>query len=216
MVKTETQCEYLVDNRFCSAITENEEGKDVRNKSCTNEAKDFCCYLCADREICEISCTYLDKPEDMRQSKEIVLMRTEELNLEIKRCEAKIQKLAALYADGRIGEQSYVVTAKTLENKLEKLKRAKDNPNIELPITESYSYRVEEPKDLETEFIEKPTVLWYFVPFFFGIIGGIIAYVATKDEDKEMADSLLIFGIVWTVILTIVYWLILTSVLLRF
>jgi len=211
-----TECEYLIDNRFCRAITENEEGKDIRNKFCINEAKDFCCYLCADRETCEIGCTYLDKPEDVEQLKDVVSMRIEEINLEIKRCEAKIQKLAALYTDGKIAEQSYVVTAKTLEKKLENLKRAKDNPNIQLRVTESDSYRLEEREQLRTEFVEKPTALWYLVPFFFGIIGGIIAYVATRDEDKEMADSLLIFGIVWTVILVVAYWLIIASILSRF
>lgn len=44
----------------------------------------------------------------------------------------------------------------------------------------------------------RPTGLWYLVPFFFGIIGGLVGYVAVKDEDKGMANELLIFGLVMT------------------
>jgi hypothetical protein len=46
-----------------------------------------------------------------------------------------------------------------------------------------------------------PTALWYLVPFLFGIIGGLIAYVGVKDEDVDMANSLLLFGALWSVVL---------------
>jgi hypothetical protein len=147
--------------------------------------------------------------------KDVESMRIAEIKLEIQRVEAKIRELAALYADGKVGEQSYVVTAKTLEKKLENLKWEKDNPHAQLHATKSSSYELEEREQLRTELVEKPTGLWYLAPFFFGIIGGIIAYVATKDEDKGMADSLLIFGILWTVILIIAYWMIIASILSR-
>ena len=39
----------------------------------------------------------------------------------------------------------------------------------------------------------------------FGIIGGLTVFFGVKYEDREMADNLLIFGIVWTVILIIIY-----------
>jgi hypothetical protein len=45
------------------------------------------------------------------------------------------------------------------------------------------------------------SILWFLVPLFFGIIGGIVAYIGVKDDDEEMATNLLIFGIVWTLIL---------------
>jgi len=50
-----------------------------------------------------------------------------------------------------------------------------------------------------------PSILWYLVPFFFGILGGIVAYIGVKNENKEMADSLLVFGIIWTIILMGIY-----------
>jgi len=52
---------------------------------------------------------------------------------------------------------------------------------------------------------KRARALWYLLPFLFGIIGGIIAYVGVKDEETEMADSLLIFGIVWSIYLFLVY-----------
>ena len=46
----------------------------------------------------------------------------------------------------------------------------------------------------------KVSKAWYLVPFFFGIIGGIIGYLAVKDRNKNTAKNLLIFGIVWTLL----------------
>jgi hypothetical protein len=63
------ECEYFVGDRFCKAIIENDEGKRVREESCVNESKDSCCYLCAHRKSCEVSCSYLDKPADITRAK---------------------------------------------------------------------------------------------------------------------------------------------------
>jgi uncharacterized membrane protein len=59
---------------------------------------------------------------------------------------------------------------------------------------------------------QKPTAAWYLVPFFFGILGGIVGYVAVKDDDKGMANNLLIFGIVWT-FLWVILWLIFAAIM---
>jgi len=55
------------------------------------------------------------------------------------------------------------------------------------------------------EAIEGPSFLWYLVPFFFGILGGILGYVAVKDKDENVALGLLLFGIFWTVIALVLY-----------
>jgi hypothetical protein len=60
-------------------------------------------------------------------------------------------------------------------------------------------------KEDKVSVLERPTSLWYLVPFLFGILGGIVAYVAVKDRDADMAFGLLIFGILWTVIGVILY-----------
>jgi RNA polymerase subunit RPABC4/transcription elongation factor Spt4 len=55
-------------------------------------------------------------------------------------------------------------------------------------------------------FYNKPSNAWYLAPLLFGLIGGLIAYVGTKDEDKDMANNLLIFGLIWSIFLFIIFW----------
>jgi hypothetical protein len=86
---------------------------------------------------------------------------------------------------------------------MKSLEQAKENPNA---LASSMEVETSEGAS-----VERPTTLWYLVPFFFGLIGGLIGYVGVKDEDKGMADSLLVFGIIWTFILAIIYWALITS-----
>jgi hypothetical protein len=51
----------------------------------------------------------------------------------------------------------------------------------------------------------KPSASWYLLPIIFGIIGGLIAYVGTKDENSETAITLLLVGIISNVV--VVAWL---------
>ena len=37
---------------------------------------------------------------------------------------------------------------------------------------------------------------WYLVPFFLGIIGGIIAYFALRKDDRQKAKKCLYFGLI--------------------
>lgn len=57
--------------------------------------------------------------------------------------------------------------------------------------------------------IEKVSSAWYLVPFFFGIIGGLIAWLVNKDRNPKKARNFLIFGFVLTaiwVIIAIIFW----------
>jgi hypothetical protein len=195
-------CEYLVDNQLCRSIVEDEEGRAAREKGCSQIVKNMCCYLCERRESCEISCSYLDKSG----GSQITGQKTLNIDQETRECQERIARLAVLLADGKIGEQSYVAATKALEDRLEALKSARGNPNV-LLFTSRDVGRSEEVSS------GKPTLLWYFVPFFFGILGGLVGYVGTKDEDKDMANGLLLFGAVWSIILYIIYWIALSSLI---
>lgn len=52
---------------------------------------------------------------------------------------------------------------------------------------------------------ETPSKAWYFLPILLGLIGGVIAYFVIKDEDRKMANKMLIIGIVMTIVLSFVY-----------
>jgi predicted amidophosphoribosyltransferase len=41
---------------------------------------------------------------------------------------------------------------------------------------------------------------WYLLPIFFSVIGGIIAYLILKDDDKPLAKNCLYLGIILTVV----------------
>src|SRR5207247_6966406 len=51
--------------------------------------------------------------------------------------------------------------------------------------------------------VEHVSGAWYLLPLFFGIIGGIIAWAVNRDKDPGRARNLLIFGVLWTVIPTL-------------
>ncbi len=40
--------------------------------------------------------------------------------------------------------------------------------------------------------------LYWLLPLFFALLGGIIAYLVVKDRDRKQANYMLIFGLVWT------------------
>ncbi len=42
--------------------------------------------------------------------------------------------------------------------------------------------------------------MWYLVAFLFGLIGGLIAYVAVKDEDEGMGKTCLAIGFITSLI----------------
>jgi len=50
------------------------------------------------------------------------------------------------------------------------------------------------------------SVAWYLLPLFLFVVGGFIGYFAVKNRNRGRANGLLIFGIVWTIFWTIVYY----------
>ena len=47
----------------------------------------------------------------------------------------------------------------------------------------------------EVEHPEKPTKLLWLVPIFMGFLGGILMYIAVKDENKEMANNAMLVSV---------------------
>jgi hypothetical protein len=108
------ECKYLMDNHSCRAIVEDDEGKAIRDKSCENEPKDSCCYICASQSSCGISCDYLGKPENAIQTREYT---SEDIDQEIRKYKKRMENLANLFADGKIGEESYVISLRLLKRR---------------------------------------------------------------------------------------------------
>lgn len=55
-------------------------------------------------------------------------------------------------------------------------------------------------KESKSKPSSKPSSAWILVPIIFAALGGLIAYVGLKNEDKELADNLLCWGIVLTIV----------------
>lgn len=53
-----------------------------------------------------------------------------------------------------------------------------------------------------------PSPWWWLVPLYFGIIGGIAAFLYVQDDDKEMAKNILLFSIIWQLVLILVAFII--------
>jgi hypothetical protein len=53
-----------------------------------------------------------------------------------------------------------------------------------------------------------PSTLWYILAVAFGLIGGLISYVATKDDYPDAALSMLILSFISTAIfVAVILWL---------
>jgi len=100
--KEPADCEHLVDGRLCKAVIEQSEGRDIGKEFCKNSRKDYCCYLCAHREKCEISCSFLDAPQESTISDRSIISKIEQ---EIKAYEEEKAKLAVLFANQKLEQQ---------------------------------------------------------------------------------------------------------------
>ncbi|MFH0897290.1 MAG: hypothetical protein V1850_04500 [Candidatus Bathyarchaeota archaeon] len=93
-----------------------------------------------------------------------------------------VGKLTLRLAEGTLSEESYRTAIRSLEE------------------TEVSTKEGEMIGEHVVEHPSRASNAWYLVPFFFGIIGGLIAWIATKDEDHDKAENLLSFGFMWGVL----------------
>jgi len=201
--KGQVKCEYFSDDGSCKAIMKNLEGRALRDESCVNEMWNSCCYTCPNQEICEISCNYLSTENKQEPRKISQITR---INHEITKYKKSIEKLSVFFAEGKISEESYLRSVRSLESKINDLEELKKNPEAF-----DSQQRPSRLNDDEYDLVGKPSGAWYLVPFLFGLIGGIIGYVGTKDRDEDMAFGLLVFGIIWSFVLVFIGWALISS-----
>jgi uncharacterized Tic20 family protein len=48
--------------------------------------------------------------------------------------------------------------------------------------------------------VRRRSSLWFLLPIFFNVIGGVIAYFIIKDDDPRKAKNCLLLGIILTAI----------------
>ncbi|MEM3577644.1 MAG: hypothetical protein QXX51_04225 [Candidatus Bathyarchaeia archaeon] len=183
----------------------NPEGRALRDEFCVNEKWNFCCYMCPSRETCEISCDYLGFGSEKELGKISQITR---INQEIYKYQKSIEKLSVFFAEGKISEESYLRSVRRLESKINDLRELEKNP--EVFDSQKYLSRL---YSEEHDLVEKPSTAWYLVAFLFGLIGGIIGYLGTKDRDEDMAIDLLVFGIIGEFVLIIIFWVLINSLL---
>ena len=58
---------------------------------------------------------------------------------------------------------------------------------------------------MEESVKEKPTRLLYLVPVFMGLLGGVLMYIAVKDQNQEMANAGMLLGVLSTILFVFLY-----------
>jgi len=124
-----------------------------------------------------------EKTKHVRKESEVETIRQQS-----QEAEETIKKLTLLFHKGEISESAYKTAIKSLEDKLptqrDRSTTARANSFVERPYESS---------GIEVSW-SKPSLLWYLLPLFFGLLGGIIGYITVKDEDRDMADNILLIS----------------------
>jgi hypothetical protein len=112
------KCEYLLDNRLCESLTDDQEGQALRRETCVNPSRNTCCYLCDDQKTCEISCDYLGKPDDVPKSE----VSGENADPETDACLQALERLSTQFTEGTIDRQFYSRSLSTIAAALDSVR----------------------------------------------------------------------------------------------
>jgi len=129
------------------------------------------------------------------------------VELQIKEYKKAIENLTTLFSEGEMSEESYKIAIRKVEKNMKTLRSGK-----EIVVSNKEKERIVKPTNrfshsVYTHARAEPTKLWYLVPFFFSIIGGLIGYVAVRGEDEGMAEGLLAFGVLMFFVDLVAAWL---------
>jgi hypothetical protein len=62
----------------------------------------------------------------------------------------------------------------------------------------------------------KPTPLLWLVPIFMGLLGGILMYIAVKDQDQEKANNAILVGLLSSIVMIFVYVIFVMGVMMNY
>jgi len=147
--------------------------------------------------------------KDRKATDEIKKYEEQRRQREIKEYEKSLERLTTLFSKGEISEESYKRAINTIERNIDQLRGGKEDS-----IAEEKKEKIVRSKSIDPyyAFPSKPTKLWYLVPFFFGLLGGLVAYIGVRDQDRDIATNLLAFSIFITIIDVILTWFFLISI----
>ena len=150
------------------------------------------------------NCANCEKPAEHKTT-----VIEEKLNLELEQTKQRLVNLSTAYANGKLSETVFVTTSKRLEDKIASLEVMKASGDFDsflnlLDSAEDVHYMPYSEASTHHYVTEKPSGLWYLLPLFFGLLGGVLGYVVVKDRDKGMAMGLLALGLIVSIIVTAV------------
>ena len=116
-----------------------------------------------------------------------------QLNYEIAQSQQRLSDITTAYTNGQISKETFMETTKKLEAQIALFEEMRAKGNYEGFI--NYKAALQ------------PSLWWYLVPLLFALLGGVLAYLALKDEDRDMATSLFWWGVLAT-FAYVLFWLI--------
>jgi hypothetical protein len=110
-------------------------------------------------------------------------------------------ELEAMVKNGKPKEEAITTLLKG-----QKLHLTEDDEEVKKIVDSAFRDVVYRPA-VTSEGRKEPTRMWYLVPIVFSLLGGVIAYVGVKGDDRNMADNLLILGfLVFALQIILIWW----------
>jgi len=141
------------------------------------------------------------------------------LNVDIEELQRKekSRERAVLELTLRLGMKPYEILRLERQGKSEeeaiseflkgkKLHLDENSPEVRKIVSEVTREKLYETSPTRFAGHEKPSRVWYLVPLFFGLLGGLVGYFAVKDGDRDMASNLLVLGVFVSFVVILATW----------